>query len=371
MNSKERVLTAVGLGQPDRVPLDFSANPATLARLHRDLGTTTHRELLDRLHVDILDLRGVVDPVYRGPIPKERSLHGDVKENFWGWRTKVMQTAMGPEECYVDFVLSGATSIEQLAAHPWPEPDWFDFTGFAERLDADAWRDLAIMASGASVWQHPTFLRGLERLLIDLLEASELASYLMDRFTDFYVAYFDRMFTAAAGRIDILRIADDLGMQHGLLISPRLFDRYFAPRLAKLVEMAHSHGVKVMFHSCGAIVPFIERIIALGVDILDPLQVAADGMDPQGIKQRFGSRICLHGAIDTQYVLPRGTSEDVSNAVRQMVAILGAGGGFILAPTHVLQTDVSTENVLALYETAHSIGGRRAPHLLTACEMGA
>ena len=199
MNSKERVLTAVGLGQPDRVPLDFSANAATLARLHRDMGTTTHRELLDRLHVDILDLRGVVDPIYRGPVPKERSLPGDVKENFWGWRTKVMQTAMGPEECYVDFVLSGATSIEQLAAHPWPEPDWFDFTGFAERLDADAWRDLAIMASGASVWQHPTFLRGLERLLIDLLEAPELASYLMDRFTDFYVAYFDRMFTEAGG----------------------------------------------------------------------------------------------------------------------------------------------------------------------------
>ena len=103
MNSKERVLTAVGLGQPDRVPLDFSANAATLARLHRDLGTTTHRELLDRLHVDILDLRGVVDPIYCGPIPKERWLPGDVKENFWGWRTKVMQTAIGPEECYVDF----------------------------------------------------------------------------------------------------------------------------------------------------------------------------------------------------------------------------------------------------------------------------
>ena len=119
---------------------------------------------------------------------------------------------------------------------------------------------------------------------MDLLEAPELADYLMDRFTDFYVAYFDRMFTAAAGRIDILRIADDLGTQHGLLISPRLFDRYFAPRLAKLVDMAHSHGVKVMFHSCGAIVPFIERIISLGVDILDPLQVAADGMDPQIIK---------------------------------------------------------------------------------------
>jgi uroporphyrinogen decarboxylase len=194
--------------------------------------------------------------------------------------------------------------------------------------------------------------------LIDLLDATELATYLMDRFTGFYVAYFDRMFTAAEGRIDILRIADDLGTQHGLLVSPRLFDRFFAPRLGKLIDMAHSHGVRVMFHSCGAIVPFVERIIALGVDILDPIQVAADGMDPQGIKDRFGSRICLHGAIDTQYVLPRGAPDDVANAVRRIIGILGAGGGFILAPTHVLQTDVPTENVLALYDTAHVEAGR-------------
>jgi uroporphyrinogen decarboxylase len=79
-------------------------------------------------------------------------------------------------------------------------------------------------------------------------------------------------------------------------------------------------------------------------------------MAPQGIKQRFGSRICLHGAIDTQYVLPRGTPEDVRNAVWRMVAILGAGGGFILAPTHVLQTDVPTGNVLTLYETGYATG---------------
>jgi uroporphyrinogen decarboxylase len=293
----------------------------------------------------------VVDPVYRGPIPKERWLPGDVKENYWGWRTKVIETAMGAEECYVEFVLAGATSVEQLAEHRWPQPDWFDFSDIAERLDD--WRDLAIMASGASVWQHPTFLRSLSGLLVDLLEAPDMAAYLMDRFTDFYVAYFDRMFSAAAGRIDILRIADDLGTQHGLLISPRLFDRCFAPRLARIVDMAHSHDVKVMFHSCGAIVPFIERIIALGVDVLDPIQVAADGMDPHLIKQRFGDRICLHGSIDTQYVLPRGAPQDVAAAVRHMVSVLGEGGGFILAPTHVLQTDVPTQNVLALYETGY------------------
>lgn len=354
MQSKERVMTAVERAQPDRVPLDFSANAATLQRLQQDLQTATYADLLRRLHVDIVDLRGVVDPVYRGPAPKEQWLPDGTKQNYWGWRTRVLQTPTGPEEMYSDFVLAGCSAIDEMERHTWPQPDWFDFGGFSERLDA--WREHAIMASGASIWQHPTFLRGLEQLLVDLLESPDVACYLLDKFTNYYVAYFDRMFSAAPGKIDLLRIADDIGTQHGLLISPAMFDSVFAPRLARLVDMAHSHGVKVMFHSCGAIAPFIERIIALGVDVLDPIQVAADGMDPHEIKRRFGARICLHGSIDTQFVLPRGRPEDVRSAVHTMVDVLGAGGGFILAPTHVLQTDVSTENVLALYDTAYACG---------------
>ena len=352
MTSRERVLAAIDLDQPDRVPLDFSANAATLARLHRDLGTSTHRELLQRLYVDIVDLRGIVDPIYRGPIPQSKTLPGGVKENYWGWRTKVMHTAMGPENSFCEFALEECDTLDQLAAHTWPDPDWFDFEDLGERLGP--WRDSALMASGASIWQHPTFLRGLERLLMDLLIEPVLAGYLMQKFTDFYVAYFDRMFSAAPGQIDILRIADDVGTQHGLLIGPQLFDRAFAPRLKRLVDMAHSHGVKVMFHSCGAIVPLIERIIALGVDILDPVQVAADGMDPKLIKERFGHRICLHGSIDTQRVLPYGSPETVGDTVQEMIGVLGAGGGFILAPPHVLQTDVPTENIVAMYESGHT-----------------
>ncbi len=354
MDSRERVMTAVQRSQPDRVPLDFSANPPTLERLLHDLHAASHADLLDRLHVDIVDLRGVVDPVYRGPVPFQRELAGGVRENFWGWRTRVMTTAMGIEECFCEFVLRDCRTHEQLAAHPWPQPDWFDFRGFADRLRP--WRGRALMATGASVWQHATFLRGIEQLLMDMLDAAELADFLMDRFTDFYVGYFDRMFAAAPGQIDLLRIADDLAMQHGLLISPALFDRFFAPRLRRLVDMAHSHGVKVMFHSCGSVVPFVERIIALGVDVLDPIQVAADGMDPAVIKQRFGSRICLHGAIDTQHLLPHGSPADVARAAQEMIGILGAGGAYILAPSHVLQTDVPSENVVALYDTAYERG---------------
>ena len=120
--------------------------------------------------------------------------------------------------------------------------------------------------------------------------------------------------------------------------------------------MAHSHNVKVMFHSCGSIVPLIDRLIDLGIDILDPIQVRAKDMDPEIIKEKFGSRLCFHGSIDTQYSLPCGTPDDVRAEAEKMITILGKDGGFILSPSHVLQTDVPTENVTALYETAHTFG---------------
>src|SRR5690606_2748051 len=137
-----------------------------------------------------------------------------------------------------------------------------------------------VMATGASVWQHPSFLRSLEALSMDLLAEQEMAKFLLDKFTDFYVDYFDRMLDAAKGRIDILRIADDIGTQQGLMFSPQVFREMFAPRINRIIDMAHSHGVKVMFHSCGAIIPLIDDIIACGADILDPLQARAKGMDP-------------------------------------------------------------------------------------------
>jgi len=256
---------------------------------------------------------------------------------------------------YVDFILSGAQSVDELRAHRWPEVDWFDVSGFAARLEE--WSDLAVMASGASVWQHASFLRGIENLLVDMLAEPEMAAFLMDRFTDFYVSFFDRMLTEAKGRIDILRIADDLGTQVGLLIGPDVFEEFVVPRLKRLIDMAHGHGAKVMFHSCGSIVPFLDRLIEIGVDILDPVQVTAANMDPGMLKKRFGPRLCFHGSIDTQRLLPHGTPGEVAATVRRMRAVLGDGGGLILAPSHVFQGDVPTANILALYEAGFACSG--------------
>jgi uroporphyrinogen decarboxylase len=352
--SKERVLTAIALSQPDRVPLDLHGNRWVLERLHRDLGTPTHRALLERLHCDIVDLRGVVDPQYCGPVPQSRELGDGVRENFWGWRQKIIPSASGPEDCFVQFVLADAASIDDVQRHRWPLADWFDFSELAAGLDE--WQDFAVMASGASVFQHATFLRGIDNLLMDMALRPELAHWLIDRCTQFYLEFFDRMLTAAAGRIDILRAADDLGTQRGLFLSPDMFRTFIKPRLQQLVELAHRHDVKFLFHSCGAIRPLIDDLIEIGVDVLDPLQAAAEGMQPQALKDAYGRRICLHGGICTQYLLPQGTPEDVRREVRRRLETLGRDGGYILAPCHVLQTDVPTENILALVDAVLEFG---------------
>jgi uroporphyrinogen decarboxylase len=348
MNSRDRVLTAVNRQKPDRLPMDFSANSWALEKIKKNFGLDDHKSVLKYFNADIVDMRDVEQPAYKGPVPLKKEIKDGVFQNYWGWRTSIKDTTTGPEEMFCDFILQDTQRLEDIQMHTWPSVDWFDFSDFSDRLDK--WSDFAIMATGASVWQHPSFLRGLDALLMDIAVNNEIGIYIIDKYTDFYTSYFDKMITSSKGRIDILRIADDLGMQDRLLVSPDIFNRVFAPRIAKIVDMAHSHGVKVMFHSCGAIFSIIPSIINTGVDILDPIQVTADGMEPKLLKDKYGDRLCFHGSIDTQYLLPKGTADDVAENVKKMFNLLGKGGGFILSPSHILQNDVPLENVKSLYQ---------------------
>ena len=246
-------------------------------------------------------------------------------------------------------MLENATGLDDIEDFPWPKIEWFDFSNIASELEE--YEGFAIMASGASIYQHPAFNRGIENLLCDMLTDPDMAERMMDHYVEFYLEYFAALFESSKGRIDILRIADDLGMQDRILISPDLFRKFVKPRLKRFTDMAHSYDVKVMFHSCGDIIPFIDEIIESGVDILDPIQTTASGMDPFVLKKQFGERIIFHGSIDTQYTLPQGSPEAVRNEMDEMAKVLGEGGGFIAAPSHILQPDVPLENIIALYET--------------------
>lgn len=354
MNSKKRVLTAINLEMPDCVPCDFHATPTVQKRLYKHFGIDSYKKLMKRLGADIIDIRGIIDPIWKGPVPKVIELSDGVRQNYLGWQMKTVQVESGETESHCGYIFEDAEDIQDIEQFNWPGVDWFDFSNMNALLDE--YRDYAIMASGASVFQHPTLVRGLNNVLCDMMVFPEMAEYLMDKYTDFYVEYFAKMFEVTQGRIDIFRIADDFGMQDRPLISTELFRKFSKPRIKKLVDMAHAYSVKVMFHSCGSVVDFIDELIEIGVDILDPIQPRAKGMKPSHIKQRFGKSICLHGSIDTQYTLPKGSAEEVEEEVKDRICKLGVDGGFIIAPSHTLQPDVPVENIIRLYESIAKYG---------------
>ena len=129
-------------------------------------------------------------------------------------------------------------------------------------------------------------------------------------------------------------------------------DPLFAAHIAAFAAGAREYGLKVMLHSCGAISEIMEDLAGCGVDVVNPVQPGAAGMEPAALKERFGARLCFHGAIDIQRTLPEGTPEEVRAEVRARFRDLGAGGGYILAPSHNLQPDVPTANILAMYDEA-------------------
>ncbi|RRJ95668.1 hypothetical protein Ga0100231_016660 [Opitutaceae bacterium TAV4] len=353
MTSRERILATINHATPDHTPCGYHGMAACNDALMARYKIATYPELMDRLGYDMIDIRGVVDPEWIAPFPKTRELGGDEFQNHLGFRMRRMKTTFGEITEHSDSIWKNARDIADMAdndSFTFPKLEWFDFSAMSARLDA--FKGRAIMASGASVFQHPTFLRGLDNYLCDLYDAPEIVEHISKRFTDFYLAYFDRMLTACEGKIDILRCADDFGTQQSLLINRDLLRRYFYPSLKKLIDLAHSHGAKFMFHSCGSIRPLIPDLIELGVDILDPLQPKANDMEIASLKAEFGGRICLHGSICTQETLPNGSAEDVRREVRSRLELFRGQSGFILAPSHIVQPDVPLENLLAMYDTA-------------------
>jgi uroporphyrinogen decarboxylase len=348
MNSKERILATISGSACDKVPCSYYATDTVTQNLMKHLNAGNLHQLIDMLHIDMFNIRGFIDPAWKGPFPKEKNIGDGITQNHFGWRMKRVKTDLGFEEFHCDHIFANAQTPDDIEKFDWPKADWFDFSKMPEQIKQ--YDGLALMVLSASVFQHPTMVRGLDNFLCDMLINPPLAHTLMDKYTDFYLAYFDKMFSACPGKITVLKISDDIGMQDRLLIRMGEFREFVKPRVKKLVDMAHSHNVKIMFHSCGSIVEFIEDLIDIGVDILDPIQVRAKNMEPAGIKREFGDRICLHGAIDIQWTLPKGSTEDVKKEVQERIDVLGKGGKYIIAPCHALQQDVPMENIAAMYK---------------------
>jgi uroporphyrinogen decarboxylase len=373
MTPRERVLSALNHEEPDRVPIFFGTSGATtmLAPAYEQfktfLGVNSEPRLISRtLQYARLDeevmLRCGVDgrPLVPGPAPS--TLRHEIDEQTlvdeWGttWQMK-------PGILYyeiVDCPLRYAT-VSDLSRYPWPDLAHSSrFAGLASEAASLHSQGFAVVGlSGVSPVEQIWSLRGLDTWLVDLVENLEFARALLAIVTDLMLAGVEALLDEVGQYVDVLVMADDQGTQQGPLISPKLYRALIKPHHARLIAaIKQKTRAKVFFHSDGNVFPLIGDFIDIGVDVLNPVQVSARQMgDTASLKRLFGDRLAFCGAIDTQAVLPFGTTEDVRREVRRRISELGPRGGYILAAVHCVQPGVPPENVYAMLEEA-SIAGR-------------
>jgi uroporphyrinogen decarboxylase len=347
MNARQRVLAAVARKPVDRNPITFDAEGEVYNKLYDHFGHRSREKLFDALGCDTWMV-----------LPKNYIARKGQSTTIWGWDTTVVKYDGGQYTELSHSPLAGKDELSDIDNHPWPDPSAHDFSGF----DADAalHRDRAII--GATSWGTyfiASFLRGMEGIMMDFAANPAYVEKLFAAITERVLAMLDQMLEHHAHSIDIVYMADDYCSQLGPLFSPELFKQYVTPYLRQIVERTHRKNKKFLLHVCGAVRPLLPMIIDCGVDMLEPIQVRAAGMEPAALKRDFGKHLTFYGGLDLQQVLCKGSVQTVREEVRRLIDILGDGGGYVFGPGHTyIQVDAPLENILAMYEEAQSHGAQ-------------
>jgi uroporphyrinogen decarboxylase len=211
---------------------------------------------------------------------------------------------------------------------------------------------------GGHIFQSSQSLRGWDTFLLDLLINRAFAEALMDRLVQANIERFERYADTVGRYVDVIQFEDDLGMQDRPLLRPSLYRQVVKPYHARLFRFARSRcDAYLLLHTDGAVAPFIPDFIEMGIDILNPVQVSAAGMDTKTLKREFGDDIVFWGGgCDSQQILPFGTPQAVADEVKRRIDDLAPGGGFVFAPIHNIQTEVPPENIVAMFEAAREHG---------------
>lgn len=344
MTSKERVRNAIMRLPTDKIPADFACVPYVGERLLKKYNFSEFEQVYEKFDIDIRS----IEPDYIGPKLKEYYDNNQlVHETYWGSLKKMVWT--GKEYHWHTFFrpLDECKTVRDVDNYKWPSTEWFDYESVKSKCDK--YRDKAIITGHPGPFQVATTdLRNMEKLFIDMVQNPEVAHRIYDKMVEFELEYYERIMIAADGQIDILRPHDDYGTQDRLLFSPDMWKDYFAENTGKLAELAHKYNAFYMQHSCGAIRPVIPELIKCGVDILEPIQKVR-GMEPEELKKEFGDKLAFHGGIDTQGLLPNGSTEDVVRETKYYIDTLGANGGYILMASQGFEGDVPVENIEAMY----------------------
>jgi len=380
MTSRERVLAALNFQIPDRVPIDLGGFQSGIHK---------------KAYMDLLAYLGkqeeiiMLDPVQQLVRPSEEilamlkvdfryvcakgpeSFDGTIRQNYRKgelWHDLrdefgVVWSMPDKQQLYMDisFHPLAEASLEEIGSYPFPDgSDPSRFEGLREEvlLIRENTPYAVSTGIGGVIYETCWYLRGLERWYMDMMEDPSFCGALLDKVLKFWIDYYTGFMKEIGDIIDVVMIGDDLAGQSGPLFQPEFYRSVVKPRQKKLVQHIRSlTKAKIWYHSCGGVVEYIPDLLDNGIDILNPVQIRALGMDPKFLKENFGRELVFWGGgIDSQHVLPFVSPEEVKSNVKANMEAFKPGGGYVFNNVHNIQAGVPPENILAMYEAAYEFG---------------
>ena len=351
----------------DRLPRFYAATAEFSASLEDHLGKDLSTIVQDDFDIDLRMQKGSEgnieakswSPAYIGP-DMETFEDGSFR-NIWGSRQKKMYHRDGRgayTETY-EYALKGDITVADIENHTWPDPDWYDYESIIPALER--YPDYPFIVGYWAIGWFSWEVRGMEQCFMDFVLDPAAAEALTTKVADIGYEYYSRLLEAVKPYIGknvvAMHTADDWGMQDGLIMSPDIFYKYYAPHYRRFTDLAHSYGLLVEFHSCGAARELYPGMIDVGVDIMNPVQTSAKGMVPHEIKKEYGKDLAFSGGVDVQQLLPNATVAEVKDEVKYLLDSMGGDGGYLPGPAHNIQFGTPPENVVAMYEAMEEYYG--------------
>ena len=382
MTARERVTLALNHKEADRVPIDLGGT--TITSIHN----TTYVAVEKYLGLPVEELE-TIDPIQQTPrvvedfykrfsvdfrmVQLPHAGHVKVFEDgeYYAFIDRFGAKLRMPKDGglyfdWVEFPLKEFTQ-DELDRYEWPQPDSIeDVLRLRDRAkllyDTTDYALVGGAVIGGGIFEQPCRMMGLEPFMISLVDDPGYAQRLTGRLTDLYIESCDRYLDEVGQYIQVFLFWDDVTGQDGWLMSPDTYRKIIKPNQRRLFEaIKRKTDAKIFYHGCGAAFELVGDLIDIGVDIFNPVQVSARGMDTKRLKETYGRDIVFWGGgVDTQRVLPFGTPEQVRDEVKRRIDDLAPGGGFVFAAVHNIQALVPPENVVAAFDTALEYGRYQA-----------